>query len=88
MQSVRPDEFLFVDEQWLCVIHWLCFGENHHQNLCYGCRLKFIRFFAERMSGWNAELTPSQQHHFRDAFEVELCARYVVTSSSLWERML
>lgn len=39
------------------------------------CRLKTIRFFANRMSQWTADLTPSQQHHFRDAYEAELCAR-------------
>ncbi|KAL3141596.1 hypothetical protein ABBQ32_004837 [Trebouxia sp. C0010 RCD-2024] len=38
-------------------------------------RLKFIRFFANRMSSWTSDLTPSQQHHFRDDYEAELCAR-------------
>ena len=54
-------------------------GKSHRMHstptcICL-CRLKTIRFFANRMSQWTADLTPSQQHHFRDAYEAELCAR-------------
>ena len=35
------------------------------------------------MGDWTSELTPSQQHHFRDAFEAELCARQVAVPCQL-----
>ncbi|DBA80194.1 TPA: hypothetical protein ACH3X2_007658 [Trebouxia sp. C0005] len=40
-----------------------------------GSRLKTVRYFAQKMSHWTADLTPSEQHHFRDQYEAELCAR-------------
>ena len=41
-----------------------------------------IRLIANRMGEWTSDLTPSQQHHFRDDYEAELCARQVVQSAN------
>ncbi|DBB01294.1 TPA: hypothetical protein ACH3X3_011692 [Trebouxia sp. C0006] len=40
-----------------------------------GSRLKTVRYFAHKMSNWTADLKLSEQHHFRDQYEAELCAR-------------
>ncbi len=53
-------------------------GVHREQTNCGFCRLKTVRYFAHKMSNWTADLKPSEQHHFRDQYEAELCARQVI----------
>ena len=39
------------------------------------CRIVYANYAAKRLTEWVPTLRWSEMHHFRDDFEVELCAR-------------
>ena len=46
------------------------------------CRILYSTYAARRLTEWVPTLKWSEMHHFRDDFEVELCARW--ESATVW----
>ena len=53
--------------------HWMLLDCSALFPWC--CRILYSHYAARRLTEWVPTLKWSEMHHFRDDFEVELCAR-------------